>query len=104
MGNKSTKFWIVFVICLIAGLLLGWIDSRPNWDDTGITAGMIFITTLLSGLVIPKRAWLWAVLVSIWIPLAGILLTKNYSSALALLFGFAGAYCGVLFNKLFINH
>ena len=25
------------------GMAIAWVDSRPNWDDTGITAGTLFL-------------------------------------------------------------
>ena len=31
------------------GLLIAWVDSAPTWDDTGITAGMIFLTAAVFG-------------------------------------------------------
>ncbi len=37
------RFALLLVVALIAGSTIGWIDSRPDWDDTGITAAMVFI-------------------------------------------------------------
>jgi hypothetical protein len=30
---------------LLAGALVGYVDSRPTWDDTGITAGAVFLVS-----------------------------------------------------------
>lgn len=35
---------VILVVALILGLLLAFIDSRPNWDDTGIIAFAILIS------------------------------------------------------------
>jgi hypothetical protein len=40
-------------LAIAAGLLIADIDSRPAWDDTGITAGMIFFGALGRRLVAP---------------------------------------------------
>ncbi len=86
---------IVFVfVALIAGLLIGWLDSRPTWDDTGITVGLIVITCILLGLARPQQAWVWALLVGGWVPVLNIVLHHNYGSVLALAFAFVGAYAG----------
>ena len=38
------------------------VDSRPGWDDTGITAGLILLACAGLGMAMPERAWLWALL------------------------------------------
>ncbi len=100
----KSKFWLLFLIALSLGLLICWIDARPNWDDTGISAGLIFLATGFFGLAIPKRAWIWALSVGIWIPVWNIILHNNYGSILALVIAFIGAYIGVLVHKLFLSH
>ena len=83
------------------GLLIAWIDNRPNRDDTGILAALIFITSAFFGYIYPKKAWVWALTFSIWIPLWGIISAQNYESLLALIPGFLGAYIGAMFSKIF---
>jgi hypothetical protein len=94
------KFWICLVTALSLGLLITWVDARPHWDDTGITAGAVLIVTGLLGLVAPERPWLWALAVGIWIPLFGIISHANYGSLLALIIAFVGAYAGALIRKI----
>lgn len=81
-------------IALIAGLLIAYVDSRPTWDDTGVTAAAIFGTCALFGAISPTRPWIWALAVGIWIPLNAVMMTQNYAAFLALAFAFAGAYLG----------
>jgi hypothetical protein len=81
------------------GLLIAWIDSRPSWDDTGITAGMIFLTAALFGALRPSRALVWALAVGIGVPLVGIVWHHNFGSLLALGVAFFGAYAGALARK-----
>ena len=101
--NTTYKFWILFIIAIALGMIIGFIDSRPHWDDTGVTVGMILIATACLGFVIPKRAWVWAISFGIWIPIWNILLYNKYSSLIALPIAFVGAYLGVLIYKLFFS-
>jgi hypothetical protein len=94
------KFWVCLVTALILGLLIAWVDSRPTWDDTGITVGAMLIVTGLLGLVAPERPWLWALAVGIWIPAYGIIAHANYDLLLILIIPFVGAYAGFLLRKV----
>ncbi|MSP14442.1 MAG: hypothetical protein EXR62_16000 [Chloroflexi bacterium] len=89
---------------LAAGLALGlgiaYVDSRPTWDDAGITAMAILATCGMLGLLGAKRPWLWALVGGIWIPLFAILNSHNFTSLLVLVFAFAGAYGGWAVRKV----
>jgi hypothetical protein len=91
---RRISFWICFLIALGSGLLIAWVDSRPGWDDTGITVGAILLVSGGLSLAIPQRAWLWAFLVGVWVPVAEMSLPQNYASIFALIFAFLGAYSG----------
>jgi hypothetical protein len=82
------------------GLFIAWVDSRPGWDDAGITAGMLFLTAALFGALRPSRAPVWAMAVGLWVPLLGIVLHRNFGSLLALAAAFLGAYAGALARRL----
>lgn len=88
------KFTTLLALSLIAGLLIAWNDSRPNWDDTGITAGLIVLISALFGYLYPKWPWIWALSVGLWIPLHAIILKGDFKMLIVALFGFAGAYLG----------
>jgi hypothetical protein len=45
------------------------------------------------------RPWLWALAVSVWVPLWNIVLHSSYASAVALLIAFIGAYVGVFLRR-----
>jgi hypothetical protein len=81
------------------GILIAWVDSRPAWDDTGVTAGMVFLTAALFGALRPVRPWTWALAVGVWIPLFGIVLHRNAGSLLALAPALLGAYAGALARR-----
>ncbi|HSS36136.1 MAG TPA: hypothetical protein VLR93_07655 [Patescibacteria group bacterium] len=78
------------------GLAIAWFDSRPGWDDTGITAAALFLASFSFAATAGRRPWLWAMLVGIWTPLVEIGLTGQAGSLIALAFAAAGAAAGHL--------
>jgi hypothetical protein len=101
--RSHTMQKILAAAAVLSGIFIAFVDSRPTWDDTGITAfGLLAVSGLL-GILGPKRPWLWALLVGIWIPLYNILTTHNFSLLLTLIFPFFGAYAGMLVRNLIIN-
>ena len=86
--------WISIIIAISLGIIIGCIDSRPHWDDTGITVGMVIISTFITGFISRIPPWILAISVGIWIPAFNILLHNNYGSLIALLIAFIGAYSG----------
>jgi hypothetical protein len=94
---------ILAAAAVLSGIFIAFVDSRPTWDDTGITVfGLLAVSGLL-GMLGPKRPWLWALLVGIWIPLYNILTTHNFSLLITLFFPFFGAYAGMLVRHLIID-
>jgi hypothetical protein len=91
---------ILLPLALAFGLVIAYVDSRPNWDDTGITAAAVFVTCGLFGLLAPTRPWLWALAIGLWIPLYEIATTRNYGSLLALVIAFVGAYAGMAVRRI----
>ena len=96
--KKSFVFYVLLAVVL--GFAIAWMDSRPNWDGTGISVFLVLVAALLCGFLAAQKPWLIALAVGIWIPLFGIVFTQNFGSLLALLPGFAGAYAGYGFRKL----
>ena len=94
---------IVLVLAIAAGLAIAWIDSRPNWDDAGISVLMVLTAATLCGFLSPQRPWLMALAVSIWIPLLSIVSPNNFGAMLALIPGFIGAYFGSFVRRKYIG-
>jgi len=86
---------LLLAISLTLGGLTTYVDTRPTWDDTGVTATAILITCGVLGFSGPRRPWLWALAVGFWIPLFGIFRTQSFATLLALVVAFAGAYAGM---------
>ena len=85
---------ILLAIAVIAGLFYAYVDSRPTWDDTAITVGVILLTCGILALIGFQRPWLLALAVGLWLPLYEIFTTHTYASIMALVVAFIGAYGG----------
>ena len=46
---------LLFLLAATAGFLIAYIDSRPHWDDTGITVAALVLSSFLLGAVSPPR-------------------------------------------------
>jgi len=95
----SVKFWILLVVALAFGASIGWVDSRPSWDDAGITVLAVLVVAAALGAAMPSRAWLWALVVGGCIVVMNAVLNHTYGAALAFLPAFAGAYLGAVVRK-----
>jgi hypothetical protein len=85
------------IAALLAGVVIAWIDSRPTWDDAGISAGLVLLTTgLFTVLGVPPLAAM--LLVSGPLVLVA-LLAGNAAALLALLVAAVGAAGGLLVRK-----
>jgi hypothetical protein len=97
-----------FIFCLILATALGlgitWIDSRPVWDDSGISALMLAIAAFFCGYLAEKKPWLIALAICIWIPAISLFSKINYGSFLALIPGFTGAYAGYFLKTKFYRN
>jgi hypothetical protein len=81
-------------LAVLTGIAIAWIDTRPGWDDTGVSVGLVFLSSALWGVLAPKRPWLTALAVGMWIPLANVVMSGNFGSVVALAIAFVGAYAG----------
>ena len=90
---------ILALIAVFCGAAITYVDSRPTWDDTGITAIAILLTSGVFAFSSPQRWWLWAIPVGIWIPMFGIVRTQNFAAVLALVVAFTGAFLGMVIRN-----
>jgi len=95
----------LLIVAVAIGLAIAWVDSRPHWDDAGITAGMLLLTAGVLGLISPKRPWLWALGIGIWVPAHLMARTPSVGNLLGslviLAFPMAGAYAGMAVRRMF---
>lgn len=87
---------ILLGAAVLAGLFSAYVDSRPNWDDTGILVGGLLLVSGLLTLLGHRRPWLIGLAVGIWIPVFEIFKTHDLMMLVVLLIPFLGAYGGWL--------
>lgn len=93
------RFWVLLILAVVVGVLIGWVDTRPTWDDAGVTAAAILSVTAILGAAAPKRAWVWALAVGGSIVLLNVVLHSSFGSVVALVFAFVGAFAGAFARK-----
>ena len=92
---------ILLVLGLLAGLFFAYVDALPNWDDTGILAGLLLLTSGLLTLLGYRRPWLLALAVGLWIPLHDVFVLHDLRIFLVLIIPFVGAYAGWAAHQVF---
>ena len=99
--RKDVMQKALLVLAGLTGLFIAYVDSRPTWDDTGITAGTMLLSSGLLTLLGYRRPWLIALAIGLWTPLYESYLSRNFSlpgvilfPLLVLLFPLVGAYAG----------
>jgi hypothetical protein len=97
----KVKLYLLLFLAIAFGIAIAYFDTRPNWDDTGITVGAIFLSAGLFGALMPKKAWVWALAIGVWVPLLNIYYTGNYGSLIALIIAYAGAFAVFLLLRFF---
>ena len=103
---------ICFILACCGAIFVGWVDFNNDEPQAAVLG--ILVVTFLLGLVQPRAAWLWAVIVALGIPglylyamVMGYQPTSPpspgwYASLLALIPAFIGADAGAL-GRVFIN-
>lgn len=76
------------------GLGLGLVDTSPNWDDTGISAGVLVLLCLTFGAVRSAPAWAVALSIAAWIPLLNMAKSGNAESLMVLPIALLATYAG----------
>jgi len=93
---------IVTVVSIAIGVAIAYIDSRPHFDDAGITAGLMVISAGLLAMIAPQRPWLWALAIGICIPAHAMVQhpgLKSLTMVVLLAFPLAGAYAGMAMRR-----
>jgi prepilin signal peptidase PulO-like enzyme (type II secretory pathway) len=91
--------WLIAAISLAVGCAIGFVDSRPTWDDTGITAGSIFLASLVLSAARPRSAWLAGLLIGVPVLAFNVALHGGFASAIAVVIALAGAGIGYVIGR-----
>src|SRR5438477_12380960 len=97
----------VYLLAAVCGIGTGWADVAMN--DLLFTALLVLMACMLLGMLRPRWAWRWVLVVGIFVPLtelaAYLILTVKpsraqvYGSFLAFLPGIAWAYGGSILRR-----
>ncbi len=85
---------LLVAVAVGIGVVVGYFDSQPSWDDTGITVALLLLTSAMVAGLSGRRPWLWALLIGIWPPLFEITGPAGLGSLTALLVASIGAVAG----------
>jgi hypothetical protein len=97
MGRRDA---VLAVAALAIGLAIGYFDSQPSWDDTGITVSLILLCSAMVAAFSRRRPWLWALLIGAWVPIFEITGRSGAASLLALLVAALGSAAGYLLARV----
>jgi len=105
--------WQFDVVCLtlavIGAFTAGAVDFRNDEPQAAVIVIVMF--TGLLGLIQPRKAWRWALIVGLGVPIVYLIATALgyhsksvpepgwYASLIALIPAFISTYCGVLLRK-----
>jgi hypothetical protein len=88
-------------IAIACGVAIAWIDTRPHWDDSGVTAGLLLLSGAVLGAFAARRVWLLALCIGVWLPLYYFATNHRFDTFFILGFPLAGAYVGHGMRRLF---
>jgi hypothetical protein len=92
--SRATR--IALTISVVAGLVIGFIDSRPGFDATAITAVLLALAAGLATTLDPRRWLLWTAIVAGPLVVLEVLPSNSPAPMAALVFAGVGAAAGWL--------
>ena len=93
MGNPTGQT-LTLVAASVLGVELGLVDTSPNWDDTGISAGVLVLLCLAFGALRAVPAWVTALSIAAWIPILNLAKSGNAESLMVVPIALVTAYAG----------
>jgi hypothetical protein len=115
-GNKTPVSWrtprdlACIALALILGLVVGWLDLHVT--EVAVTILALLVSGMLPGLIQPRAAWRWAILIAIGLPVMALVAVKSgmrtaetaqpdvLITIVAMVFASLGVYAGVLVRYL----
>lgn len=86
-------------IAIVAGLGIGYVDSRPGWDDTAITVVLLALAAGLASTIDPRRWLVWIAIVGGPLVLLEVSPSGSPAPMAALVFAGVGAAAGWLASR-----
>ena len=91
----SNRLLVGLALAVVAGLAIADVDSRPGWDDTGITAGSLVLSAGVATFMAGRAPLLIALATGMWVPLLELASLTSGGPLMALVFAGAGAAIGL---------
>ena len=85
---------LLAVAATAVGLAIGYVDSRPSWEEAGITVALLLLSAAMAAGLSGRRPWLWAVLIGVGVPIFEVAGRGGPASLVALLVAGVGAAIG----------
>jgi hypothetical protein len=89
----------VVLLALVIGVVIAYVDSRASWDDAGVTAAALFITSAVLAAISPRAAWLIGFVVGLPVLAFNIALHGNFGAVMGIVVSLVGAGVGHLIGK-----
>ena len=107
-ANPKTPLNSAVIVGIILGIVAGGVDLAAGSPQ--VAATLIVVFAFLLSLTYPRRAWMWALLTAMFVPLANALVMELgyphfrrpesvYLSYLAFVPAFIGAYSAVFLRR-----
>jgi hypothetical protein len=101
MSRTSARTLALIFAALVLGLAIAWMDTRPTWDDTGVTAGVVVAGSALATMVGLRLWWAAACVAG---PLALVLAVHGSLAAVVVaLLGLGGAALGSVVRPRWVS-
>jgi len=114
MSKDEIMTAVIGLVAIAGGAFIGYADSHS--DDVFITLGILIAFSFVLGFAGPRRPWLWAPLVGMWVPVLDAVLPRfglaprepgpsssflSFLAVTALVMAvcFAGAFLGALLGR-----
>jgi tetrahydromethanopterin S-methyltransferase subunit C len=94
------RFLFTVIIATTLGFLIGWVDSSPGWDDTGITVMSLVVGTAVIAFFSPTRVWAWGLCTGLPVVLLNAVAHGNLGSIAAVPVALTGGYFGMLIRRI----
>ena len=89
----------VVLLALVVGVAIAYVDSRATWDDAGVTAAALFITSAVLAAVSPRAAWVIGIVVGLPVLAFNIALHGNFGASMGIIVSLVGAGVGYFIGK-----
>jgi hypothetical protein len=101
VSRTSARTAALILAAFALGLAIAYVDTRPTWDDTGITAGVVVAGSALATMVGLRPWWAAACVAG---PLALVLAVHGSLAAVVVaLLGLAGGAIGSVVRPRWVS-